>query len=157
MNAERWERETPIKPAAEDDRAWLIAALMAAQHGIAAATLDDADQREDQVTWAMRLLESTESIERDIRWLRQRLCRIAADAGVSLREIALVAGVSHATVRAWTSRAREHEVPPRETLWHLNLSDEDDLGADALKTQMAQFRVDSDSAERVRSALRDRT
>lgn len=66
---------------------------------------------EGKATWAMRQLQALRGAEELLRDARVQLCRDARDAGLTLREIAEVAGTTHPTVSKWT--AGERTTPTR--------------------------------------------
>ncbi|WP_402373997.1 hypothetical protein [Isoptericola rhizosphaerae] len=152
---QKWKPSDPVDPT---DRAYFLAALEAIRHSVNAAELDDDDEHdEDAQTWAMRILQSLDSVEEDLRWVRSHLARVAQDAGLGTREIARVLDVSAPTVARMTRNARDAGIPPGlPTLWHLNTTGEDDPGADRLEVQLEQNGIPGDIAASVRDALASR-
>ncbi len=142
-------------PVTEIDRAWTLTAIEAIRHSVNAAELDDAEtQCQDAATWAMSLLGELRTVADDLAWLRAHLTRVASDASIGARDIAAQAGISHPTAARWARAQREQGLPPdRPTLWHLNLQNEDEPGAEALIKQLGRHNISSSAAQRVRDQL----
>lgn len=63
---------------------------------------DRARAAEGRAVWAMRQLQALAGAEEELRKVRVHLCVAARDSGLTLREVAEVAGTTHPTVQKWT-------------------------------------------------------
>lgn len=81
-----------------------------------------------RAVWAMRQLQALRGAEEELRKVRVHLCATARDAGLPLREVAEVAGVTHPTVSKWTrspGSGRKDEPPHDEGFLPWLLSDDE--------------------------------
>jgi len=149
----------------EIDRAWLMAVVEATRSTLNLVTIDDDEFFTDQRTWTERILEDMASIEKDVRWIRQRIAAVGRESNMSLRELAEAADVSPSLIQKWTSLDPRNSFPPEDVLWHVGLAKTDppdnddkykDEDIDPIDYLIRRAGIEPDAAEKVRSTLTNR-
>lgn len=98
-----WSPPTPRGGTRGKERLEVAVALKGVENAASLArTGSDEWMKEGRAIWAMRQLQALRGAEEELRKVRAHLCVAARNEGLSLREIADVAGTTHATVRSWS-------------------------------------------------------
>lgn len=94
----------PAKKDLDDrNRLEILAALKGIENAVSLASKGSHEWADEgRAVWAMRQLQALAGAEEELRKVRVHLCVAARDSGLTLREVAEVAGTTHPTVQKWT-------------------------------------------------------
>lgn len=94
----------PVKKDLDDrSRLEVLAALRGVEASVGLALKGSHEWADEgRAVWAMRQLQALAGAEEELRKVRVHLCVAARDSGLTLREVAEVAGTTHPTVQKWT-------------------------------------------------------